>query len=46
MGSAQQLFTKMYESMQQAQSGPQAGGQASNGDGGDDDVVDAEYKEV
>ena len=47
MGSAQQLFTKMYESMQgqggAAGPGPDMG---RNDAGGDDDVVDAEYKEV
>ena len=53
MKSAQSLFTKMYENMQQnnsqgGQAGPgpdqNAGGQA--GGSGDDDVVDADYKEV
>ncbi|MDO4489564.1 MAG: molecular chaperone DnaK [Lachnospiraceae bacterium] len=44
MQSAQALFTKMYENMQQAQgaAGPDMGGAA----GADDDVVDADYKEV
>ena len=54
MKSAQSLFTKMYENMQQNQGGqagpgPQpgagAGGNAAGG-GNDDDVVDADYKEV
>ncbi|MBQ6386691.1 MAG: Hsp70 family protein, partial [Lachnospiraceae bacterium] len=55
MESAQKLFAKMYEQTQQAQQaqgGPQGGpdmsgfggGAAQNG--GDDDVVDADYKEV
>ena len=52
MNSSQALFTKMYESMQGAQgmggeAGPDmnmGGGAAPNG--GDDDVVDADYKEV
>ena len=53
MTSAQTLFTKMYESMQQnQQGGPTAGGPNPNqgggnaGGGNDDDVVDADYKEV
>ncbi|MEE0955920.1 MAG: molecular chaperone DnaK [Eubacterium sp.] len=57
MNTSQALFTKMYENMQQAQGGPQAGpqggpqagsqGGTANGNGGsDDDVVDADYKEV
>ncbi|MCI1304682.1 MAG: molecular chaperone DnaK [Lachnospiraceae bacterium] len=59
MQSAQSLFTKMYENMQQnnpngGQGGPNmgggsaAGGSASGsaGGGSDDDVVDADYKEV
>ncbi len=52
MTSSQALFTKMYENMQQ-QAGPQGGAQAgpnpgagSTGSGSDDDVVDADYKEV
>ncbi len=57
MNSAQSLFTKMYENMQQAQGG-QAGagpdmsgftggtqGSDSNG-GGDDDVIDGNFREV
>ena len=47
MQSAQPIFTKMYENMQQAQgaagAGPQPGPDAA---AGDDDVVDADYKEV
>jgi molecular chaperone DnaK len=51
MTSAQTLFTKMYESMQQnQQGGPTAGGPNQGGGsaagGNDDDVVDADYKEV
>jgi len=51
--SAQALFTKMYENMQQAQGGPdmsgmggaaQEAGPADNG--GADDVVDGEFREV
>ncbi len=47
--SAQQLFSKMYENMQQAQgaAGPEQGAQGTQGGGSsDDDVVDAEFKEV
>lgn len=48
--SAQSLFTKMYEDMQQA-AGTQGGAQGAGPEGGaagnsDDDVVDADYKEV
>ena len=56
MNSSQALFTKMYENMQQQNgAGPNMGGQAGPGPnmgggaaphGGDDDVVDADYKEV
>ena len=55
MKSAQSLFTKMYENMQQqnqggqAGPGPQAGAGAGGntaGGGNDVDVVDADYKEV
>ena len=48
MQSAQSLFTKMYENMQQNQGG-QAGpnpGAGTTGGSNDDDVVDADYKEV
>ncbi len=47
MQSAQTLFTKMYENMQQAQGGA-AGPDMGGADAGsaDDDVVDADYKEV
>ncbi len=50
--SAQALFTKMYENMQQAQGGPQAGPdmggyqEAPTQDAGADDVVDGDYREV
>jgi molecular chaperone DnaK len=50
MQSAQSLFTKMYENMQQSQGGGQAGPNpgagAGTAGGNDDDVVDADYKEV
>lgn len=53
MNSAQNLFTKMYENMQQngggqgPQGGQTSGGtQQGGGQGGNDDVVDADYKEV
>ena len=39
MGSAQQLFTKVYEQAQQAAGGAQGANPA-------DDVVDADYKEI
>ena len=49
--SAQSLFTKMYENMQQAQGGPDMsnmGGAADEGTQSDaaDDVVDGDYREV
>ncbi len=54
--SAQPIFTKMYENMQQnqgdaasGQTGPDQGSSnesENNGNNGDDDVVDADYKEV
>ena len=50
--SAQSLFTKMYENMQQAQGGPDMGsaGAADGTDAGEagpaDDVVDGDYREV
>ena len=43
MNSAQNLFAKMYE---QTQNASQAQGGASSSQGGDDDVVDADYTEV
>ena len=51
MESAQKLFAKMYEQTQQAggQAGPDMsnmGGAGSTGAGNNDDVVDADYKEV
>ena len=50
--SAQPVFTKMYENMQQNQGGDASGQEQagpsneSGNNGGDDDVVDADYKEV
>ena len=49
--SAQKLFAKMYEQAQQAQGGPQVDpsqftGGATNGGSDDDNVVDADFKEV
>ena len=49
--SAQALFTKMYENMQQAQGGPDMGNMGSAADestqsGAADDVVDGDYREV
>ena len=51
--SAQKVFAKMYEQAQQAQgAGPDMGaagpdmGSANAGSNADDDVVDADYKEV
>ena len=54
MNSAQKLFAKMYEQTQQgAAQGPDMGGAAgagpdmgAAGSGNDDDVVDADFKEV
>ena len=54
MNSAQQVFQKMYEQAQAAQgggaqggAGPEAGGyQQQGGSDANDDVVDADYKEV
>ena len=53
MESAQKVFAKMYEQAQQAQgAGPDMGaagpdmGSANAGSNADDDVVDADYKEV
>ena len=45
MNSAQKLFAKVYEQAQQAGAGPDMGG-AAGGSRPDDDVVDADYKEV
>ena len=47
MESAQKLFAKMYEQTQQAGAGagPDMGG-AAGGSRPDDDVVDADFKEV
>ncbi len=47
--SAQSLFTKMYENMQQAQggAGPDMGGAAAgNAAGQDEDVIDGDFREV
>jgi molecular chaperone DnaK len=48
--SAQSLFTKMYENMQQAQQGSPdmgaAGAQESADAGAADDVVDGDYREI
>ncbi|WP_434311089.1 molecular chaperone DnaK [Hominifimenecus sp. rT4P-3] len=47
MKSAQALFAKVYEQAQaQGQPGPEAGPNPNMGGGADDDVVDADYKEV
>ena len=51
MNSSQTVFTKMYENMQQQQAGPDMGAGAGPEMGGaagpdDDNVVDADYKEV
>ena len=52
LNSAQQLFSKMYENMQQAQGGQCAGPdmsgftQQSSGGNNDDNVVDGDYREV
>ncbi len=49
--SAQSLFTKMYESMQQAQgaagaeAGPDMGGAATDA-GAEDDIIDGDFREV
>ncbi len=49
--SAQSLFTKMYENMQQAQGGPDMGNMSGAAEGATqsepaDDVVDGDYREV
>ncbi len=50
MNSAQSLFTKMYENMQQAQgaAGPDMGGAAGTAGSSapDDDVIDGDFREV
>ena len=52
MNSAQSLFTKMYESMQQAQGGAAGAGPDMSGAAGqqtssaDDDVIDGDFREV
>ena len=47
MTSAQNLFTKMYESAAQAQQGAQGAADAGANQGAaNDDVVDGDYKEV
>ena len=45
MNSTQKLFAKVYEQAQQAGAGPDMGG-AAGGSRPDDDVVDADFKEV
>ena len=45
MNSAQKLFAKVYEQAQQAGAGPDMGG-AAGGSRPDDDVVDADFKDV
>ena len=46
MDTAQKLFSKVYEQAQAAGAEPQQDGTAQDGNGGSDDVVDAEFKEV
>ncbi len=48
MTSAQSLFTKMYENMQQAQggAGPDMSGAAGQSASADDDVIDGDFREV
>ena len=51
MNSAQSLFTKMYENMQQAQggaAGPDMGADMGAGSSSapDDDVIDGDFREV
>ena len=48
MNDSQQLFTQMYQNMQNNQgAGPDMGGQNAGGStSGDDDVVDGDYREV
>ena len=46
MDTAQKLFSKVYEQAQAAGATAQQDGTAQDGNGGSDDVVDAEFKEV
>ena len=47
MTSAQSLFTKMYENMQQAQgAGPDMSGAAGQSTSAEDDVIDGDFREV
>ena len=47
MNDSQQLFTQMYQNMQNQGAGPNMGGQNAGGSAGnDDDVVDGDYREV
>ena len=46
MDTAQKLFSKVYEQAQAAGAAPQQDGTTQEGNGGSDDVVDAEFKEV
>ena len=46
MDTAQKLFSKVYEQAQAAGAAPQQDGTAQDRNGGSDDVVDAEFKEV
>ncbi len=46
MDTAQKLFSKVYEQAQAAGATPQQDSTTQEGNGGSDDVVDAEFKEV
>mgnify|MGYP000968718395 FL=1 len=46
MDTAQKLFSKVYEQAQAAGAAPQQDSTTQEGNGGSDDVVDAEFKEV
>ena len=47
MNDSQQLFTQMYQNMQNQGAGPDMGGHNAGGSAsGDDDVVDGDYREV
>ena len=47
MNDSQQLFTQMYQNMQNQGAGPDMGGQNAGGSASnDDDVVDGDYREV